>query len=66
MLITNGGSKLTNNPEIPSLAQKLETVSNETSESTQKKVFVEPELSSPVDVLEATAFFQFGESGATN
>jgi len=57
---------LTNNPEIPSLDQKLETVSSETCESAPKKVFVEPELSSPVDVLEATAFFQFGESGATN
>lgn len=31
-----------------------------------KKTFVEPEVSFPVDVLEATTFFQFAESGATN
>jgi hypothetical protein len=31
-----------------------------------KKEFVEPELSQPVDVLEATAFFQTVDSGATN
>ena len=57
---------MTNKPEIPSLVQELETVSSETSETAQKKIFVEPELSNPVDVLEATTFFQFGESGATN
>ena len=34
--------------------------------ATSKKVFVEPEVSFPVDVLEATTFFQFTESGATN
>lgn len=57
---------MTNNPEIPSLVQELETVSDETSEAAKKKVFVEPELSSPVNVLEATTFFQFAESSATN
>lgn len=31
-----------------------------------KKAFVEPEVSFPVDVLEATTFFQFTESGVTN
>ena len=31
-----------------------------------KKQFVEPELSSPVDVLEATTFFQAASSGVTN
>jgi hypothetical protein len=31
-----------------------------------RKTFVEPEVSFPVDVLEATTFFQFTESGATN
>ena len=30
-----------------------------------KKVFVEPEVSFPVDVLEATTFFQTAESGGT-
>lgn len=48
------------------MVQELETVSSETSEAANKKVFVEPELSSPVNVLEATTFFQFTESGATN
>jgi hypothetical protein len=57
---------LTNKPEIPSFAQELETISSGTSEIAQKKVFIEPELSSPVDVLEATTFFQFTDSGATN
>ena len=31
-----------------------------------KKAFVEPEVSFPIDVLESTTFFQFTESGATN
>jgi len=34
--------------------------------ATVKKQFIEPELSSPVDVLEATTFFQAATSGATN
>ena len=31
-----------------------------------KRKYVEPELSQPVDVLEATTFFQAVDSGATN
>ena len=31
-----------------------------------KRAFVEPEVTFPVDVLESTTFFQFTESGATN
>jgi hypothetical protein len=31
-----------------------------------RRVFVEPEVSFPIDVLESTTFFQFTESGATN
>jgi hypothetical protein len=34
--------------------------------STDKKAFVEPEVSFPIDVLEATTFFQLTDSGATN
>ena len=30
-----------------------------------KKVFVEPTISVPVDVLEATTFFQVADSGGT-
>jgi len=33
---------------------------------TTKKQFVEPEISTPVDVLEATTFFQAISSGSTN
>jgi hypothetical protein len=39
-------------------------VSGECSES--KKAFVEPAISVPVDVLEATTFFQAATSGVTN
>ena len=31
-----------------------------------KKTFVEPEVSFPIDVLEATTFFQLTDSGVTN
>jgi hypothetical protein len=34
--------------------------------TTPKKQFIEPEISTPVDVLEATTFFQPVSSGATN
>ncbi|HKN84271.1 MAG TPA: hypothetical protein VJW17_12575 [Pyrinomonadaceae bacterium] len=34
--------------------------------SVSKKVFVEPAISVPVDVLEATTFFQIATSGTTN
>lgn len=40
---------------------------NTTGESSDsKKAFVEPTISVPVDVLEATTFFQISTSGATN
>jgi len=32
----------------------------------EKKPFIAPEITAPVDVLEATTFFQSVESGATN
>jgi hypothetical protein len=41
-------------------AQKQETIPQ------TKKKFVEPEMSLPVDVLEATTFFQAVDSGPTN
>ena len=31
-----------------------------------KKKFIEPAVSFPIDVLEATTFFQLTDSGATN
>jgi hypothetical protein len=39
---------------------------NQTTVHPDKRKFVEPEISQPVDVLEATTFFQAVDSGATN
>jgi hypothetical protein len=59
--------KLTNNKqEIPTAAESLEGSGAISPAEIAKKAFVEPEISSPVDVLEATTFFQFTDSGATN
>jgi len=51
--------------------QGVSLVNNETSDKqapvpSSKRQFVEPEISQPVDVLEATTFFQAVDSGATN
>ena len=49
--------------------EELAGVHNEsgvTGEVESKKAFVEPAISVPVDVLEATTFFQSATSGATN
>jgi len=51
------------NEEIAGL-HGASSVSGECSES--KKAFVEPTISVPVDVLEATTFFQAATSGASN
>ena len=51
------------NEEIGGL-HSVNGVSAECSEI--KKAFVEPAISVPVDVLEATTFFQAATSGATN
>ena len=34
--------------------------------ASSRKAFVEPEISFPFDVLEATTFFQFTDSGVAN
>ena len=50
------------------ITQQTETNKRELSmqeRQTTKRAFVEPEISSPVDVLEATAFFQ-GIVGGTD
>ena len=39
---------------------------NADTTQTAKKKFIEPEISMPVDVLEATTFFQAISSGSTN
>ncbi|HKV33121.1 MAG TPA: hypothetical protein VJP89_02245 [Pyrinomonadaceae bacterium] len=42
------------------------SVKNANGADESKKAFVEPAISVPVDVLEATTFFQAATSGATN
>lgn len=51
--------------------QPGETQANDLKDETplvlpEKREFVEPEISQPVDVLEATTFFQALDSGGTN
>ena len=47
---------------------KATKVDSETAEAVkpEKKSFIAPEISAPVDVLEATTFFQAASSGVTN
>ena len=52
-------------PEQLSRADETE-VAEAGAAAASKKTFVEPEVSFPVDVLEATTFFQFTESGVSN
>jgi len=53
------------NAQAASLANN-ETTETQTAVPSSKRKFVEPEISQPVDVLEATTFFQAVDSGATN
>ena len=46
--------------------ENTDAVTPQVPEATEKKPFVAPQISVPVDVLEATTFFQSVESGATN
>jgi len=54
------------------LAKQNEIINEEISNGVSgergeiKKAFVEPTISVPVDVLEATTFFQAASSGVTN
>ena len=43
-----------------------ETSDTQTTLPASKRKFVEPEISQPVAVLEATTFFQAVDSGASN
>lgn len=45
----------------PELEESLQT-----SPTVTKKEFVEPKISVPVDVLEATTFFQASDTGPSN
>ena len=51
---------------IPVQLSQVEDVDGARETVASKKEFVEPEVSFPVDVLEATTFFQLTDSGATN
>ncbi len=61
---------LKTNPESviasPMTAESRASNSIQTSQHIAKKTFAEPELSSPVDVLDATTYFQSVDSGVTN
>jgi hypothetical protein len=46
--------------------EEIAGLNNEKGVSEIKKTFVEPTISVPVDVLEATTFFQSATSGVTN
>jgi hypothetical protein len=46
--------------------ENMDAAAPQSSEPTEKKPFVAPKISVPVDVLEATTFFQSVESGETN
>ena len=50
----------------PPIETEAVASSEETELGSSKKTFVEPEISVPVDVLEATTFLQAVDSGATN
>jgi hypothetical protein len=49
----------------PVRLSQVEEYEGEGETADRKKPFVEPEVSSPVDVLEATTFFQAADSGST-
>ena len=51
-----------------STTEKIASADSQTeaAEAKPKKKFVVPEVSVPVDVLEATTFFQVAASGQTN
>jgi hypothetical protein len=46
--------------------ENIDATAPAAAETSEKKPFVAPKISVPVDVLEATTFFQSVESGATN
>lgn len=54
------------NPKTDRSFENTDATEQQLPETTGKKPFVAPKISVPVDVLEATTFFQSVESGATN
>jgi hypothetical protein len=59
-----GGLTLSKENEI--IKEELDTTGVNGERGEIKKAFVEPAISIPVDVLEATTFFQAATSGVTN
>jgi hypothetical protein len=61
---------LKSNPEsltaFPTTPESDTNTNKPSQRISNKKTFAEPELSSPVDVLDSTTYFQSTESGATN
>ncbi len=53
-----------NDGQLPAVEESGETLN--AGAAPDRRAFVEPEVSFPVDVLESTTFFQFTESGVTN
>ena len=50
----------------PPIETEAVASSEENEPGSGKKTFIEPEISVPVDVLEATTFLQAVDSGTTN
>jgi hypothetical protein len=50
----------------PRIETEAVTSAEETETGSSKKTFIEPEISVPVDVLEATTFLQAVDSGQIN
>ena len=50
--------------QLPEVKEAVEITQD--GAATARRAFVEPEVSFPVDVLEATTFFQVTESGVSN
>jgi len=64
-LTPGGGYTLSKQNEI--ISEEMNNGNAASSERSEiKKAFIEPAISVPVDVLEATTFFQSATSGATN
>lgn len=53
-------------PTRPDLGSAEEGAPDPTTAAPVRSAFIEPEISAPVDVLEATTFFQAATSGGTN
>jgi hypothetical protein len=57
----------TENTTVNGIAESTKTkIATTEPAQSGRKTFVEPEITDPVDILEATTFFQTATSGATN